>query len=538
MNALVDFPKHPNRIPGFSMGYKFERDYSTLAPGPGTYSLDSTPKVSRGIKFSKAVRLRDPEPKSPGPGAYDILNSSLSTSKQSSFGLSPSHTRVGSFTKAPRFMNNQVNENNLGPGAYNIPDSFIKKSKSSTALKGVLSRSTLPKMHSTKKLDNLGNPGPGSYDIPTNSTHISSLNGTFGSAPRDTFDVERLTRGSLEGPNYYSHNHKSNLFEGPGIKFRQSKRRDLIMKEVKDVPGPGAYDVSIRRHKSQNSKGTFGTAVKLEDPMIRIRREEPGPGEYPVPNTSFEKGVRFGTGSRDTSPKEVSPGPGAYNIVDDFCKVPKKNQKELELIKRISLQAMYTRSTVATQELSTTNIQSLTEGGSLNNSKINKMSPHILRLRQSLELKSHLKDSSAKGSKENSSRKSIFDELISQSQSPGPVYKVDINTIASTLGEVGTKFPSAPKLGVEDNGLPGPGAYSQESPLDMRGGIFLLGKRTEDSMVNPSSRDVPGVGTYDIPEQKVRIGPKFGKASRWKDLGNNHIPNFSSNKTGADDFFF
>lgn len=88
-----------------------------------------------------------------------------------------------------------------------------------------------------------------------------------------------------------------------------------ISKKTNQIPGPGAYNVP-----SPDKFGKFGSSNKFtfraasrED---RKAQMQPGPGAYTPnnPNLRTRGGVPFTTTTRNPTPRNQSPGPGAYNV--------------------------------------------------------------------------------------------------------------------------------------------------------------------------------------------------------------------------------
>ncbi len=72
-----------------------------------------------------------------------------------------------------------------------------------------------------------------------------------------------------------------------------SKRKDLVSKEAKELPGPGGYDTIT---KETGPKYTMGT--KRE---VNVRTESPGPGGYEVSHSPSKDRVisyKMGTSNR------------------------------------------------------------------------------------------------------------------------------------------------------------------------------------------------------------------------------------------------
>ena len=74
------------------------------------------------------------------------------------------------------------------------------------------------------------------------------------------------------------------------------------------VPGPGSYSPQSRRQSPQFSMGlSKRTTFGLDTPSM------PGPGTYTV-KLSTVTGHPFSKGLRMINPRDLTPGPGAYNI--------------------------------------------------------------------------------------------------------------------------------------------------------------------------------------------------------------------------------
>lgn len=78
-------------------------------------------------------------------------------------------------------------------------------------------------------------PGPGEYDSPTrfgDDAQTVSIRGR----PRD------ISRGDSPGPGNYDPNTSITKDRTIAYKMSNSKRTDIVSKEVSNLPGPGIYD--------------------------------------------------------------------------------------------------------------------------------------------------------------------------------------------------------------------------------------------------------------------------------------------------------
>ena len=290
--------------PAFSVA-KSPRSHSvSVSPGPGDYkeaSLSSGP----GYTFTKSLKTKKSEEIQITPGPADYRTevsihsySSILIGKPKSPNLEP--------TPGPADYNNEIR---CFSPAYSIGNSGKSEDRGS-------------KIEIT--------PGPSDYNIREN---LHSPVCTIGNSKRVLLGDEIANRDRSPGPSDYNKDirpHSPSAFligkprespkkptpgpaqyrseslyrypKAPAFTFAKSKREDIVRN---NYPGPGEYQIAAR---STSTGCIFPKSPRKHE----IRSDSPGP-KYNPPSTLSNRGGFIG---RKTlrSPKNLSPGPGSYQI--------------------------------------------------------------------------------------------------------------------------------------------------------------------------------------------------------------------------------
>ena len=248
--------------PKYSFGNsKKTRNYSSITPGPGTYSCKEYmgkegPKKTIGIKYN--YRQFD-GPDTPGPGHYK-------ESKFENYLHKAPIMKIGKSKRVNQLLNNPTNSN-PGPGQYD-DDKNIKniKVKNPSWKIGSSKRKSLSQSDITV-------PGVGNYTI----------SGVFGKySPHYSMRIKGpLTKYTTDvpGPGQYK-NEKMNLYKHyPSWKIGTEQRDDELRRTIKEgFPGPGKYGFKTMKDFFA-PKYRFGKRKRFSE----IYYDTPGPGSYHIP---------------------------------------------------------------------------------------------------------------------------------------------------------------------------------------------------------------------------------------------------------------
>jgi len=271
-----------------------EMGKSEKTPGPGNYTYKTA--LIEGPKYGFGTSKRDGDGlnhTAPGPGAYSLKsNFELANSKAHGSSIVPRRP------DSAYLAHGQI----PGPGAYTPND--ITKSKQPAYKIGTSSRDGLNSSYVG------GQPGPGQYNP---SPMKSKGQIRFGSSTRKGLSETTFT----PGPGAYTVPSKVN--EGP--KYHMGiKKEDQSLMYAKTIPGPGAYNPSVRFVK--DSQPSFGIGSGKRDDLYRSGMA-PGPGQYDVRGRHGGPHWGFGSSKRDDLKRSEHPGPGAYTLPPKIADVPK-----------------------------------------------------------------------------------------------------------------------------------------------------------------------------------------------------------------------
>uniref|UniRef100_A0AAY4CIN2 Sperm-tail PG-rich repeat-containing protein 2 n=1 Tax=Denticeps clupeoides TaxID=299321 RepID=A0AAY4CIN2_9TELE len=266
-------------------------------PGPGEYHIksqfDKTSNLNKGVPvystpfLSQSQRFSPVKETSPPVGTYSdprCAFKNTTAQKKSPFGVS-----------AVRFMPDNKNQATPGPGAYNmfedgLAQNSLKKASLESKRKGAFGSTAYRSIvFNTKDEENA--PGPGQYMVEKNSEELYKRQST--------------------------------------AVFKSTTERLVLSMESKDSPSPSMYNVqdafeNVYGHKHYKEPRNEGAKkrqrsflsttprhalFKTRDPNI------PGPGHYnPEIKSNTKLSLISSCEDRFKCPKDVTPGPGAYEV--------------------------------------------------------------------------------------------------------------------------------------------------------------------------------------------------------------------------------
>lgn len=501
--------KNPFRVPGASFGYRIESKADPIikSVGPGSYDINPIHPKYGGNKFPQTTRFSDITIRKnlPGPGAYyiDPLSASphLGKGPVSPRDLSGGSAKLnGTFSKAQRSGIFTKTDILVGPGQYPVKREFedLERFKK-VQIKTDQDEPKLPAEKAFKFFVLKDTPGPGQYNLPgalsLSPKHPAGF--SIGTSTRKFIDDKSIRKQGLNDDIYYKYS-KHDLMgtEGPKVGFGIGKRSDISPQKA--GPGPAAYSPGPPREK-QNVKGTFGHAKRILN--AKDLELGPGPGEYNLETSNVGKGPKIGKSAKKTpDPKTINPGPGQYDILDEFEEKKREADKKLAAYQNMLLN----RSShfMSTDDLKSPVHKALsTEGDS---------SPSNL-------MRSSYRDKSPKRSQY--SKANWVEEAIKASFSPGPKYMSPIDSIEGKLGYLGTKFSdmARPEFagGEIKKRIPGPGEYYHEKEEDeIKQVSFSSSKRKADPFPPAYTLGLPGPSQYNSTLKESIFGGSFTKAVR------------------------
>lgn len=324
-SAKVNFPKAKR-------GEEFTKGYNT---GPGDYEIKDKKSTTGGfISIVKKGALHG-DNKAPGPGAYEINNTTLNLKKNIAPYLKSKNEAVtfenevpgpGQYNANPYVIKTRPasckfgtsvrsdNNNTLAPGAgtYEPKDTFVKRNGPGWKF------DTADAFNSVQRTDN---PGPGAYEynsvIGDNRPKYS-----FGGKMGDNKASDTPAPGNYD-PKFDFMSEKANQSIG-GV-FGKNNR--FSGNNNSEIPGPGNYEPNSIKSKTNT---IFGKDRR--DKGDKSRLETPGPGNYELQDSIEEglkkkKGVSIKFRGQSAKPSTDIPGPGAYESKLDTIKKREKNVK-------------------------------------------------------------------------------------------------------------------------------------------------------------------------------------------------------------------
>lgn len=159
-------------------------------------------------------------------------------------------------------------------------------------------------------------PGPGNYNF---SDEIGT------NAPKFSFGKDErgdCKRPMTPGPGHYIH--KSTVGT-TGPKFSMLGNRPQSSSSLRDVPGPGQYNINLN---NKTKAPSFKIGNEIRSNLNKSAILNPGPGQYSIQDNSSirPKSPTWKMGSSTRKPlyfTESNPGPGNYNSSNTIGYGPK-----------------------------------------------------------------------------------------------------------------------------------------------------------------------------------------------------------------------
>ncbi|XP_050965225.1 sperm-tail PG-rich repeat-containing protein 2 isoform X1 [Labeo rohita] len=316
-------------------------------PGPGQYDLQEDHIVhyenvnlrreQRGRtelvipRYHELVALQEEKKGVPGPGRYYIKSQFETPSNPHAPVLSPPF-----LSQAQRFS--PVKDETPPVGAYDDPRCALEILKKGRGVKknpfGLTAVRFLPENRSN------ATPGPGAYNVFEYGLAYESLKkaclestrkGAFGSiAPRRLF-LPTKEEMSRPGPTQYKVEKTTEALykKQSTAAFKSATDRLVGSLFAKDTPPPGSYNVSEsfekihglhhynepRNEKARKRQSCFLSAAPRDPAFLHYDPETPGPTHYnPDVKSSPKLALIVSKEDRFKSPKDKTPGPGAYEL--------------------------------------------------------------------------------------------------------------------------------------------------------------------------------------------------------------------------------
>uniref|UniRef100_A0A9J8CQB2 Sperm tail PG-rich repeat containing 2 n=1 Tax=Cyprinus carpio carpio TaxID=630221 RepID=A0A9J8CQB2_CYPCA len=329
------------------MSSRREQVTSGDGPGPGHYDLQEDHTVlyenvnltreQRGRselvipRYHELVALQEEKKGVPGPGQYYIKSQFDTPSNPHAPVLSPPF-----LSQAQRFS--LVKDETPPVGAYNDPRCALEILKKGRGVKknpfGLTAVRFLPENRSK------ATPGPGAYNVFEYGLAYESLKkaclestrkGAFGSiAPRQLF-LPSKEEVSRPGPTQYKVEKTTEALykKKSTAAFKSATDRLVGSLFAKDTPPPGSYNVSEsferihghhhysepRNEKARKRQSCFLSTAPRDAGFLHYDPETPGPAHYsPDVKSASKLAMIVSKEDRFKSPKDKTPGPGAYEL--------------------------------------------------------------------------------------------------------------------------------------------------------------------------------------------------------------------------------
>ncbi|XP_073196844.1 sperm-tail PG-rich repeat-containing protein 2 isoform X5 [Lepidochelys kempii] len=348
-------------------------------PGPGEYDITQEsalhyenvnikkedkkkyePYVPR---YHEVIVLQEEKKGVPGPGQYEIKSQFQKVENITQNGNEV--PRAPFLSQSKRFVH--VKSITPAPGTYNEPRSALESLKKPSGMKKIPFGQTTVRFTQDSRLEKT--PGPAFYNILKCSIEKenfkkayleSTKKGAFGSsAPRPLYVFKR---GAFCTPGPADYQGKRSTEES----HKQQKQLSVFLSSTErtpvvtmEVPPPGSYEVQKSFEKSHSKshympprttlakrKHTSFLSATPRKNVPNTDKDVPGPGTYnPVVKSASIISLFVSRVERFKEVKEITPGPGAYEIVLIVCTVmrptPLCETVHPQKLKRNHLKAIY-----------------------------------------------------------------------------------------------------------------------------------------------------------------------------------------------------
>ncbi|XP_018423132.1 PREDICTED: sperm-tail PG-rich repeat-containing protein 2 [Nanorana parkeri] len=320
-------------------------------PGPGEYDIDQEsalhyenvnskkedkkkyePFIPR---YHEVIVLQEEKKGFPGPGKYEITRQFDTANRLTKSADVP---RPPFLSLAKRFL--PVKSITPAPGAYNEQRTAFESLKKTSSMAQIPFGYKAVRFLQDSRLQKT--PGPGCYDLFSygivseslkRESLESSKRGAFGSSSTRALSISNSNAVWTPGPSHYMVKDRS---EEPykcqtSSVFSSGTERLSIQMGSKDVPPPGSYNVS-ESYEYLHAKGKYRPprtvqAKRKQSFLSGVPRNlalqndshVPGPGAYnPVMKPVIQTPSSVPKEERFKDPKEVTPGPGSYELSPVF----------------------------------------------------------------------------------------------------------------------------------------------------------------------------------------------------------------------------
>lgn len=321
-------------------------------PGPGEYDIDQEsalhyenvnskkedkkkyePFIPR---YHEVIVLQEEKKGVPGPGKYEIGREFDVANRLTK---SADNSRPPFLSLAQRFL--PVKSITPAPGAYNEQRTAFETLKKTSSMAQIPFGYKAVRFIQDSRLQKT--PGPGSYEIFSYGIASESLKranlecskrGAFGSSAVRALSISNSDAVWTPGPSHYvvkDRNEEPYKHQASSV-FSSATERLSIQMGPMDAPPPGSYNVS-ESFENLHAKGkyrpprTVQAKRKQSSFLSGVPRSLalqndfhiPGPGAYnPVMKPVIQSPSSVPREERFKDPKEVTPGPGSYELSPVF----------------------------------------------------------------------------------------------------------------------------------------------------------------------------------------------------------------------------
>ncbi|XP_043922207.1 sperm-tail PG-rich repeat-containing protein 2 [Protopterus annectens] len=322
---------------------------SSEGPGPGAYDLlqenalhyenvniksEDKKKYEPFIpRYYEVIGLQEEKKGVPGPGQYEIKGQ-FEKSNSAKEKLVMHHPPFLSQTE--RFA--PVKAITPAPGSYNDPRTALQSLRKTSGLKKTPFGQSSVRFSADSRLQRT--PGPGAYNIfnygiaqeSWKKAYLESTRkGAFGSGAQRLQSFSKQQTEGNPGPADYQVQltNEERYKQQQSSIFKSATDRLNTPVVAKDAPPPGLYDVQKSFEKLQGKSqyvpprsetaarkhGSFLSTAPRDPVFIKTDRDAPGPGQYdPVISLPQKMSILLSREERFKEPKEITPGPAAYEV--------------------------------------------------------------------------------------------------------------------------------------------------------------------------------------------------------------------------------